>query len=523
MRILTAEEMREIDRAATSELGLPSLVLMENAALGVADAVGRHFPRAAAAAIFCGPGNNGGDGLALARQLATRGYRVELFLASGGRALRGDAAVQENACRQLGLEPRALDRDGLGAALRAARACDLVVDALFGTGLERPLSGFFAELVEGLSGLPLPRLAVDLPSGLDASRAEPPGPHLRADVTVTFAAPKVAHVFPPASAAAGELVVTDLGFPLDRWVAAPGGLHLLVSEELASFLLPRARASHKGDCGHALIVAGAPGRAGAAILAARGAVRGGAGLVTVAVPAPLLAAVDVGSLESMTLALAATAAGSIGRAAAEAALAAAAGKDALAVGPGLGQEPEAQEAIRLLVGRCGLPLVLDADGLNAFAGRARDLAARAAATVLTPHPGELGRLLGVPTDAVQRDRVAAARRAARESQAFVVLKGQLSLVAAPDGETHVNPTGNPGMATGGTGDVLTGLLAALLAQGYEPFLAAQLAVHLHGLAGDLVAARRGEVGLCAGDLAEALPEARERLAAGSPEPGQPAQ
>jgi len=516
MRILTGEEMREIDRAAIAELGIASLVLMENAALGVADAVGGRFPSAASAAIFCGPGNNGGDGLALARQLATRGYRVEVFLAAD-RPLAGDTAAQEHACRRVGVEPRALEEAGLGAALAAARECDLVVDALFGTGLTRPLGGFLAAVVEGLNRLPVARLAVDLPSGLDASRAAVPGPHLRADVTVTFAAPKVAHVFPPARDAVGELVLADLGFPLDRLTAAPGGLHLLVSEELASYLVPRRRDGHKGDFGHALIVAGAPGRAGAAILAARGAVRAGAGLVTVAVPSPLVAAVDVGSLESMTLALPADGSGALALEAADAALAAAAGKDAVAVGPGLGQEPGAREAIHLLALRCPLPLVLDADGLNAFAGRARDLAARAAPTVLTPHPGELGRLLGIGTAAVQHDRVAAARRAARETGAFVVLKGHLSLVAAPDGETHVNTTGNPGMASGGSGDVLTGAVVGLLVQGYEPFLAAQLAVHLHGLAGDRVAGRRGEVGLCAADIADALPEARERLAARPPE------
>jgi NAD(P)H-hydrate epimerase len=322
----------------------------------------------------------------------------------------------------------------------------------------------------------------------------------------------VAHVFPPARDAVGEVVVADLGFPLDRLTAPPGGLHLLVSEERGAFLVPRSAESHKGDFGHVLVVAGGPGKAGAAALAARGAIRAGAGLVTVAVPAPLIAAVHAASLESMTVGLPASASGALAAAAVDVALAAAAGKDALALGPGLGQEAETQDAIRVLVRRCPLPLVLDADGLNAFAGRAADLRQRQGVTVLTPHPGELGRLLGVATAEVQGDRVAAARRAARETGAIVVLKGHLTLVAAADGEVHVNTTGNPGMASGGSGDVLTGVLAGLLAQGYEPFLAAQLGAHLHGLAADLAAERRGEVGLSAGDIAAALPRAHRRLA-----------
>src|SRR5712691_9086058 len=369
MRILTAEEMRGVDRAAIERLGLPGLVLMENAALGVADAIGRQYPRAESAAIFCGPGNNGGDGLAVARQLATRGYAVEIFLAvgeagkagkageAGERQLAGDAGLQLAVCRRLELtiHELALDGDaaaaaaGLAAALAAAGRHDLVIDALFGTGLARPLTGGFARLVEGLNEVPRPRVAVDIPSGLSGSHAEPPGPHLLADLTVTFAAPKVAHVFPPAADAVGELVVTGLGFPRRLVDEAEGDLHLLVGEELCGLLPPRARDSHKGDYGHLLLVAGSPGKAGAAVLAARAAVRVGAGLVTAAVPEPLLATVDLGSVESMTLPLPAGPSGQLAAAAVDRLLAFAEGKKALALGPGLGQEGETAEAIRRLV------------------------------------------------------------------------------------------------------------------------------------------------------------------------------
>ncbi|HYG62528.1 MAG TPA: NAD(P)H-hydrate dehydratase [Thermoanaerobaculia bacterium] len=520
MRILTAEAMREVDRAAIEELGIPGLVLMENAAIGVVDAIGEVYPEADSAAIFCGPGNNGGDGLAVARHLAARGYGVEVFLVSGrGRPVRlaGDAGTQLDICRKLELPIRELaPGDGLAPALAVARESGLVVDALFGTGLGRPLEGIFAELVRALNELPVPRVAVDLPSGLSGSRTDVFGPCLRADLTVTFAAPKLAHVFPPAAGWVGELIVTDLGFPpalIERVTEEGGPVHLLTAEELAGLVPGREAATHKGDYGHALIVAGSPGKAGAAILACRSAVRVGTGLVTAAVPEPILDVVDLGSIESMTLPLPAGPAGQMAEEAAAAVLAAAEGKDALAMGPGLGNDPEgAAPAVRRIAAQCPLPLVLDADGLNAFAGRAAELAGRPGPTVLTPHPGEMGRLLGIATAEVQADRIAAARRAAAATGAIAVLKGHLTLVAAPDGEVWVNPTGNPGMASGGTGDVLTGLIAGLLAQGLDPLDAARLGVYLHGLAGDAAAARRGEPALAAGDLIDALPEAFARLA-----------
>jgi NAD(P)H-hydrate epimerase len=516
MRVLTAEAMREVDRRAIEEIGVPGLVLMENAAIGVADAIGETFPEAASAAVFCGPGNNGGDGFAVARHLAARGYEVLVFLA--GREPGGDAGTQLAICRRLGIDVDPVEEDGVEQALAAAAGCDLVVDALFGTGLGRPLAGLHAALVEGISELPVPCVAVDIPSGLHGSRARPLGPHVHADLTVTFFAPKVAHVLAPAADAVGELTVADLGVPaslMDGVTEEGGTLHLSTADELGALLPERAADSHKGTYGHALLVAGSPGKAGAAILAARAAVRGGAGLVTAAVPEPLLMTVDLGSVESMTLPLPAGPSGQLAAAAVERVLAAAAGKSALALGPGLGQEEETAEAIRRIAREADLPLVLDADGVNAFAGRAGDLRVRSgreAATVLTPHPGELGRLLGMPSSEVQDDRLAAVRRAAAETGAVVVLKGSRTLVAAPSGEVHVNPTGNPGMATGGTGDVLTGLIAALLAQGLEGLDAARLGVYLHGLAGDLVAESQGGVGLAAGDLIDALPAALAALA-----------
>ena len=518
MRILSAEAMREVDRSAIEELGIPSLVLMENAAIGVVDAIGEIYEEAGSAAIFCGPGNNGGDGLAIARHLAVRGYEVKVFLAAGRRGMRGDAEVQLGICRRQGLAIQEVaDEDSVVEALEEAGGADLIVDALFGTGLSKPLEGLLADLVQGLNDLPVPRISVDLPSGLNGSRSEPLGPHVEADLTVTFAAPKIAHVFPPASESVGELVVTDLGIPpelVEEAEEAGGALHLLVGEELSGLLPEREPGTHKGDYGHVLIVAGSLGKGGAAVLAARAAVRSGAGLVTVAVPEPILSVVDLGSIESMTLPLSAGGAGQIVDAAADRVLAAAEGKSVLALGPGVGQEDETAGAVRRIALEVQVPLVLDADGINAFAGRCAELAGRSAETVLTPHPGELGRLLGISTSDVQGDRFAATRRAAVEAEAVVVLKGHRTLVATPGGEVHVNTTGNPGMASGGTGDVLTGLIAGLLAQGLGALDAARLGVYLHGLAGDLAAARTGEAALAAGDLLAYLPAAFLQLEEG---------
>ena len=521
MRILTADEMRQVDRRAIEEIGIPSMVLMENASIGVADALAETFAEAESVAIFCGPGNNGGDGLALARHLDARGYAVRTFLVIRSSLPRGDAELQLGILERSGLAVETVDAEAdLATVVASCAGYDLVVDALFGTGLTRPLAGHFGELVERLTALGKPVLAVDLPSGLDGSRAEPPGIYLEAELTVTFAAPKVAHVFSPAADACGRVVVTDLGIPPHLVDEAPGvapeaqprnTLHLLLGRELAACLAPRASDSHKGDFGHTLLVAGSPGKSGAAILAARAAVRGGAGLVTAAVPEPILATVDGGSLESMTFALPAGSGGGLGAGAAVAALAAAEGKRSAALGPGLGLAEDTVGETRRLIRELAIPVVLDADALNAVAGRLGELKERDAETVLTPHPGEMARLLGISTAEVQADRIAVARRAAAESGAVVVLKGHRSLIAEPDGTVYVNPTGNPGMASGGSGDVLTGLIAALLAQGYDALAAAQLGTYLHGLAGDLAIEDSAPETLTAGDLIDHLAGAFDRL------------
>ncbi len=523
MKILDAGQMAALDRRAIEEIGIPGPVLMENAAVGAVDALGLHFPQAETVAIVAGPGSNGGDGLAMARHLDGRGYQCSIWLVLSDKSLRGDAALQHAILERAGLLVESLrPEDDLDPVLeRVAASCreaDVVVDALFGTGLSRPVAGHFAAVLDVIAMSGTPVLAVDLPSGLDGSRAQIAGPHLAAELTVTFAYPKIAHVLAPASDHVGELVVVDLGLPACLVDTAESDVELIDVATVAPWLEDRPLGGHKGTFGHALLLAGGPGTGGAAVLAARAAVRAGAGLVTVATPAPAKDVVDLGSLESMTLALpmgsdAREIAGSDEWMADEPILCEAAerrfraaleGKNAVGMGPGLGRHAATAATIRRLTREIDLPLVLDADALNAHAGQLEALAERAAPTVLTPHPGEMARLLGCKTSDVQGDRLAAAREACARSGAVVVLKGRQTLIAAPGVPVAVNPTGNPGMGTGGSGDVLTGWLTALLARGHAARDAACLAVYAHGLAGDLAARDGGQEALAAGDLVAAI-------------------
>lgn len=507
MRILTADEMRAADRAAIEEWGIPGLVLMENAALGVVEAICRRFDEASKIVIFCGPGNNGGDGLAVARHLMLRRFEPRILLLGWSRNRSEDAQRQLEICERQGVPLTRIETtEELRGSFPAALNGDLWVDALFGTGLSRPLEGLFAEAVSWLSSGLAPVVSVDLPSGLDASKGELIGPAVKADLTVTFAALKLAHVFAPSAQCCGEISVVDLGMPEKVLDQAPGFLHLLTPAELRMTLTDPEPSDHKGRFGHCLVVGGSRGKAGAAVLAARAAVIGGAGLVTVAVPEPFATVVDTASLESMTLPLSADLSGGLTIDAASEVLGALEGKSCLALGPGLGLSGGTVAAVERVLSECELPVVLDADGLNALDGRLEILERRVAPTILTPHPGEAARLFATTVGEVQANRVAFARRAATEHGVFLVLKGHQTLVATPEGDVHVNLTGNPGMASGGSGDVLTGLIAALVARNYDPMTAACLGVHVHGLAGDLALGTRGFEGLRAADLLQRIPD-----------------
>jgi NAD(P)H-hydrate epimerase len=499
MKILTAPQMKAIDRRATERFAVPSLVLMENAAIAVVDAIFEHYPGCERAAIICGTGANGGDGLAVARHLENRGVVPHVFIVGDRKAMKGDALTNLTICERLAIPMfDVTDSDSLGDALVHAADSDLVIDALFGTGLNRAPDGLFAEVIRSMNELSLPIVAVDLPSGANASSGETFDPCVRADVTVTFAAPKLCHVFEPAALACGEVIVADISIPHAALEDENVTLSLTTPGDVRPHLGPRLAATHKGTYGHVAIVAGSPGRSGAAVLAARGAIRIGAGLVSVATDEETARLVHGGSIESMTYS------GSD-------VLGFLSGKDAVLVGPGLHDDDDHYPRVRALVAAIELPLVLDASGLNAFASHADEINPHHRPRVITPHPGEMARLLGIETKAVNANRIEVAREAARVSRCVVVLKGHQTLIADPEGHVNVNPTGNPGMATGGMGDVLGGMITALLARGLDPFDAAMTAVYLHGFAGDLLKDEQGDTGLAALDLAERLPAAIAKL------------
>jgi NAD(P)H-hydrate epimerase len=499
MYILTAAQMKSIDRRATERFEVPSMVLMENAALAVVDAIGEHYPDCDRAAIFCGLGANGGDGFAIARHIEQRGVVPSIFIVGDRTKIRGDAATNLAICERLALPLYDItDDDSLNEALVHAADADLIVDAIFGTGLDRAPEGLYAEAITSINEMALPVVAVDLPSGANASSAEPFAPCVKAAFTVTFAAPKICHVFEPAALLCGEVIVADISIPTAAIEDENVTLALTTPADVRPHIAARLAATHKGTYGHVVIIAGSPGRSGAAVLAARGAIRSGAGLVSVATDSETAKLVHIGSIESMTF---------IG----DDVLDFAAKKDAVLVGPGLPDNDASYERVRRFVSAIERPLVIDASALNAFASRADVLNPHRRPRVLTPHPGELARLLGSTAKEINGNRIEAAREAARATGCVVVLKGFQSLVADPEGHVNVNPTGNPGMASGGMGDVLGGMIAAFLARGIDPFDSAVAAVYLHGYAGDMLKEEMGDIGLIALDLAERIPIAIKRL------------
>jgi hydroxyethylthiazole kinase-like uncharacterized protein yjeF len=514
--VLTAEEMRRADRRTIEEIGLPGPVLMENAGAAVARVVDERFPEARRVVVLCGRGNNGGDGFVVARRL---GARAEAFLLGARDAVRGDARTHLLACERSGGRVTVVEGEAAWAAVRArVEEADVVVDAVLGTGLRSAPTGLAADAVAAIArrfeaGVPV--VAVDLPSGLPSDGGIPAWAAAKATVTVTFAAPKRGHVLPPACHHVGELIVADIGISAESLAAACPSLFLLEDADAAGAFPLRRREAHKGDFGHVLVVAGSVGKTGAAVLAAGGALRAGAGLVTVATPEPCLAVVAAARPEAMTEPLPANVGGGINEAALPRLLDLAGERDAVVLGPGVGQDPGTRALVRAFVRACPVPLVADADGLNALAAAGGDMSAlgtlrRDGSVVLTPHPGEMARLVGRPTAEIQSDRLAAAVALARETGAIVVLKGERTLVAEPSGRAAVAGTGNPGMATGGTGDVLAGVVGSLLAR-HGTLLSATAGAFVHGRAGDIAARERGEEGMTAGDVVEALPAAIESV------------
>jgi len=502
VKIVTAEQMRAIDRRASRAPGIPEATLMENAGAALAEqALAMLGGRSGPVVVACGPGNNGGDGFAAARHLLARGVEVLCLLAAPRTSFRGAARRHLAVAMKAGVPfADAAAPARLRRAAPALSGAALVVDAILGTGVSRDVEGHLAEVVSAVNGSPAPVLSADVPSGLDATTGLPRGETVVADVTVTFGWPKLGLFLSPGAAFAGEVVVADIGFPEGAAEGVDIRGSLLAGEAVERAFPPRLRDSHKGDFGHLLVVAGSAGKVGAGVLSCQGALRSGAGLVTYALPASAVHAPLAAIPEIMTFPLPETGSGAISHASRVAVERMAARCDALVVGPGLGTEEETSRLVKDLLSSAEAPAVVDADGLNALGSDLAFLRPRGERTVLTPHPGEMARLLGTGAGAVQADRVASATACAAASGCTVVLKGAATLVARADGTWFLNPTGNPGMATAGTGDVLAGMIGALLARGVEPAEAACAAVFLHGRAGDLAAEELGEEAMTAGDL-----------------------
>jgi hydroxyethylthiazole kinase-like uncharacterized protein yjeF len=523
MKILSAAQMREVDRLTTEQFGVPSLGLMENAAARTIEATENKFGNLAdkRVLLICGRGNNGGDGAAIARLLHNKGASIDLLLLGRVEDTKGDARTNFDAALEIaskaGSAFRFLEIENGKQFSQEATAYPhaLYFDAIFGTGLTRPASGMFEEAIRFLNDLSgeSPVISVDIPSGIASDSKDLIGPAVKADLTVTFTAPKIGNILPPASDLCGALVIASIGSPGELIDSSGSLLNVIEQSDAARWLAASRRSPHanKGNVGKVLLVAGSRGKTGAACLSGEAALRAGCGLVTIATAEssqPIVASRTIP--ECMTEPLAETAAGSVALEAAERVLELAGERDVLAIGPGLGSADESTRALmRVVTSKRQRPMVIDADGLNALAPWPEDLrGTNELPMILTPHPGEMARLVSTPISEILKNPIDVARAFAVAHSVILVLKGSPAIVAAPDGQVYVNTSGNAGMASGGTGDVLTGMIASFVAQKLDDPLGATIAaVYLHGLAGDIAASRAGTRAMIASDITSHLGDA----------------
>jgi NAD(P)H-hydrate epimerase len=509
LKVVTSKEMQHIDRRTITGYGIPSLVLMERAGLAVAERV-REIAAGKRILVLAGGGNNGGDGLVAARELVNAGFSVKALITGSRAGLSPDCRTQFGIARKMGI----LMEFGKKIAKKDLHGC-LLVDAIFGTGLARPVSRELARTFRLVNESSAPVVAVDMPSGVSADTGEVLGTALAAETTVTFGAPKRGHLLYPGAGYAGRLHVADIGFPGELFDSVP--VSALELSEMALLVPARPLYSHKGDYGHVLLLGGSWGKTGAAIMAGRAALRAGAGLVTLGIPRSLAATLQGRVTEEMTLPLPDTPQGGISPEARETVLEFLDRRArVLALGPGMGTEDETASLVRDLLLSAAATMVLDADALNALEGKTSLLRRARSPVVLTPHPGEFSRLTGESVGEIEADRISSPLRFAKKTGAYVVLKGVPTVVASPEGEVFLNTTGNPGLAKGGAGDVLTGMIAAFLAQGLPPLEAALLGVFTHGLAADLAREETTEHSLLASDVTGSIPRAFKLMAEACP-------
>jgi len=514
IKIMNSAEMKRVDQRTIQQVGIPGVVLMENAGLQMVKAIEEMWQQTSPMkiAIFCGKGNNGGDGYVVARHLYNRGHKPLIILLASQDEISGDAKINLNIAVNMGIELLEVRTHQLWKKQKPPlKSFDLIVDALLGTGLSNPVTGFYKEIIEEINRSEVKVASVDIPSGLSADTSEVIGPAIKAHLTVTLGCPKYAHIMPPAEEYVGKLVIADISIP-KKVIEEENVRTNLIDEELVREIFPQRKANtHKGHYGHLLIIAGSEGKTGAACLAGEGALRIGTGLVTVATPQSCNPILEVKLTEVMTAPLPETTDRTISEKAIEPTHHLLEGKSALAIGPGLSLNSQTQYYIQQVVSTSTLPTIIDADGLNAFADCPDKLKGEGKSLVITPHPGEIARLEKMKPEEIQKDRISICRRFAQEHSLWVVLKGYRTVISSPDGEVYVNSTGNPGMASGGTGDVLTGMIAGLVAQRLPLNDALILGVYLHGLAGDLASEQMGENYLAATDILDFLPEALLRF------------
>ncbi|MFH1563193.1 MAG: NAD(P)H-hydrate dehydratase [Nitrospirota bacterium] len=508
MKVVTKAQMQKIDKKATAEFNIPGIILMENAGLVSSLILEEKFSEVKEIAIFAGGGNNGGDGLVIARHLFNQGITVTVYLLKSAAQIKGDALTNLNIAKSIGIPVKEiLDENELGREKANILHAEVIIDAILGTGTSGEIEGWLANVINFLNQINIPIIAIDIPSGLDADTGFPLGVCIRAEVTWTLGLPKIGLLLYPGAEFAGEISLVDISLPEQLVEDEDIKVNLLLKEDILSALPKRTNDVHKGSCGKVITIAGSVGMTGAAVMTAQSCLTMGAGLAILGIPGSLNPIVAAKLTEVITKPLPETPEQTIGLNSYDEIMELVKDASAVAIGPGLGRNNEVVNLVRKLIPKINIPMVIDADGLFALAGNLHILQEKSSPIIITPHAGEMAHLLGITTDEVQKDRLGIAQGFAQKYQLVVVLKGARTIITDPDGNTYINSTGNSGMATAGCGDVLTGMIAGLLAQNVSAIDAAKLGVFLHGLSGDLVLEEKGEYSLVASDLITKIPVA----------------
>jgi len=511
MKIATREIVREIDRKTIKQYRIPGIILMENAGRAVSNVLLDEYPDSKKISVFCGGGNNGGDGFVIARHLINAGKEVTTYLLRNKNDYKGDAKTNLNSLLKV-----SKDIKRLRSNFSNYEKSDIVIDAIFGTGLNSEVRGTYKKIIERINSMKTPKISVDVPSGIDCNKGTPLGVSVRADITVTFIVPKLGISIHPGLTYSGKIYVADITTPKILEEGIP--FELLTFKKCRSIIKERPADSHKGNYGHTLLIAGSRGKTGAAALSAHSAVRSGSGLVTVGVPKSIISSIDEKIVEAMSEGLEDNDKGILTEASLNQTLTSMKSKTSLAVGPGISDNRYTEKFLLSLLKKSRIPVVADADAINIIARHIEILKKLKVPIILTPHPGEMARLLGTTSKEIQGNRIEFAKNFTVKNKCYLVLKGARSVIATPNGNIYINPTGNPGMSSGGMGDILTGVISGLLSQKYRPEEACLLGTFIHGLAGDIVAEKLGRTGITATDVANSIPEALEQVKTTEKEP-----